>query len=129
MPYKWKGSTLLRGAAADAGGGSGPGARSSDGTLFALPIRHMALATRTMRYGQRRITRKLIRSFPLLGAVVAVATVVAVARRKGLARGVVDAALDFTPIVGFVKNALEVARGRDFIPDRPVARRVQGPRP
>jgi hypothetical protein len=96
---------------------------------FAFLSAIMAMATRTMRYGQRRITRKLIRSFPLLGAVVAVATVVAVARRKGLARGVVDAALDFTPIVGFVKNALEVARGRDFIPDRPVARRVQGPRP
>ena len=89
----------------------------------------MAMATRTMRYGQRRITRKLIRSFPLLGAVVAVATVAAVARRKGLARGVVDAALDFTPIVGFVKNALEVVRGRDFIPNRTVARRVQGPKP
>ena len=87
------------------------------------------MAIRTMRYGQRRITRKLIRSFPFLGAVVAVATVAAVARRKGLARGVVDAALDFTPIVGFVKNALEVVRGRDFIPDRTVARRVQGPKP
>ena len=74
-----------------------------------------------MRYGQRRVTRKLIRSVPFLGAVVAVATVAAVARRKGLARGAVDTALDFTPFVGFVKNALEILRGRDFIPDRSAA--------
>jgi hypothetical protein len=89
----------------------------------------MAIPTRAMRYGQRRITRKLIRSVPFLGAVVAVATVAAVARRKGLARGVLDAALDFTPFVGFVKNALEVARGQDFIPDRSAPRRVQSPKP
>ena len=88
------------------------------------------MATRAMRYGQRRVTRKLIRSVPFLGAVVAVATVAAVARRKGLARGVVDSALDFTPVVGFVKNALEVLRGRDFFPDRaPEPRRVQSRRP
>jgi hypothetical protein len=88
----------------------------------------MAMSSRAVRYGQRRITRKLIRSVPFLGAVVAVATVAAVARRKGLARGVADAALDFTPVVGAIKNALEVLRGRDFFPDRtapaqPVLRR------
>jgi hypothetical protein len=81
----------------------------------------MAVATYAVRYGQRRMTRKLIRSVPILGAVVAVATVAAVARRKGFARGVVDAALDFTPFVGAVKNALEILRGRDFLPDRNLA--------
>jgi hypothetical protein len=94
---------------------------------FALLSAIMAVATSAMRYGQRRITRKLIRSFPILGAVAAVATAAAVARRKGLARGVVDTTLDFIPFVGFVKNALEVARGRDFIPDRPAPRRVKSP--
>ena len=89
----------------------------------------MALATRTMRYGQRRITRKLIRSVPFLGAMIAIVTVAAVARRKGLVRGVVDSALDFTPFVGSVKNALEVLRGRDFFPDRAAApQRVQSRR-
>jgi hypothetical protein len=79
----------------------------------------MNIRTRAMRYGQRRITRKLFRAVPFLGAVVAVATVAAVARRKGLVRGTVDTALDFTPLVGAVKNALEILRGRDFFPDRP----------
>jgi hypothetical protein len=78
----------------------------------------MGIAAGTMRYGQRRMTRKLIRSIPILGAVIAVATAAAVARRKGLTRGLIDTALDFTPFVGSVKNALEVVRGRDFFPDR-----------
>ena len=88
----------------------------------------MGIASGTMRFGQRRMTRKLIRSIPILGAVIAVATAAAVTRRKGLARGAVDTALDFTPFVGAVKNALEVMRGRDFFPDRVVKAR-RGPRP
>ena len=30
-----------------------------------------------------------------------------------------DTALDFTPVVGTVKNMAEVGRGRDFISDKP----------
>jgi hypothetical protein len=61
----------------------------------------------------------LVRAVPLLGAAVAIATVAVAARRKGVIRGSLDTALDFTPVVGFLKNALEVLRGRDFFPDRP----------
>jgi hypothetical protein len=83
----------------------------------------MGISTQAIAYGQRRVTKKLIRSVPFLGAMVAVATLAAVARRKGLVRGSVDTALDFTPLVGAVKNGLEILRGRDFFPDRPVARK------
>lgn len=43
-------------------------------------------------------------------------------RRKGAVGGTVDAALDFIPFVGVLKNAAEVARGRDFIRDREIHR-------
>jgi hypothetical protein len=76
-----------------------------------------------MQYGQRRLTRKLVRAVPLLGAVVAVATITRAMRRKGMLGGVVDTALDFIPFVGGAKNAMEVVRGRDFIADRPGATR------
>ena len=39
--------------------------------------------------------------------------------RKGVVRGALDTALDFIPFVGGLKNAAEIARGRDFFPDRP----------
>jgi len=85
----------------------------------------MSVTSHVARYAQRRITRKLIRAFPILGAVVAVATVGAAMRRKGVVNGAVDTALDFTPFVGLVKNAVEIVRGRDLLADRPAA----GPRP
>ena len=42
----------------------------------------------------------------------------AAVRRKGAVRGTVDTALDFTPVVGGIKNVAEVMRGRDFLGDR-----------
>jgi hypothetical protein len=39
-------------------------------------------------------------------------------RRKGWVGGALDTALDFTPVVGTMKNMAEVGRGRDFIRDR-----------
>ena len=71
----------------------------------------MSVTSHAARYAQRRLTRKLIRAFPILGAVVAVATVGAAMRRKGVVNGAVDTALDFTPLIGLVKNAVEIVRG------------------
>jgi hypothetical protein len=39
-------------------------------------------------------------------------------RRKGVLGGAVHTALDFIPFVGGFKNVAEVARGRDFVPDK-----------
>jgi hypothetical protein len=83
----------------------------------------MAITSHAMRYAQRRLTAKLVRAMPLLGAVVAIATVAAAMRRKGVINGAVDTALDFTPFVGFVKNAVEIVRGRDLFADLPATRR------
>lgn len=59
-----------------------------------------------------------MRAMPLLGAIAALATLAVAIRRKGFFRGSVDAALDFIPVVGGVKNAAEVVRGRDLIRDK-----------
>ena len=62
---------------------------------------------------------------PIIGAALAVATVAATMKRKGFFRGALDTGLNATPFVGALKNAVELIRGRDFIPDRlPVAQPV-----
>jgi hypothetical protein len=52
-------------------------------------------------------------------------TLGAAIKRKGWFGGALDTALDFTPVVGTIKNMAEVGRGRDFIRDREVAIRVE----
>lgn len=81
----------------------------------------MSMRTQTVQYAQRRLTRKLSRSMPWIGALLALATLGATIRRKGLFKGTLDTALDFTPVVGGVKNLAEAVRGRDFIRDRRVS--------
>jgi hypothetical protein len=61
----------------------------------------------------------MARSVPFFGALVALGALGFAVRRKGLARGTVDTALDATPFVGAAKNVVEIVRGRDLIPDRP----------
>lgn len=78
----------------------------------------MGMTRQAIQYGQRRITRKLLRSVPLLGGLVAMATVARSVRRKGFVGGTVDTALDLIPFVSGAKNIVEIARGRDFIADR-----------
>jgi hypothetical protein len=39
-------------------------------------------------------------------------------RRKGVISGALDTGLNSMPFVGAAKNIIEVARGRDFFPDR-----------
>jgi len=77
------------------------------------------ISNRAARWGSARLSRRLSRSVPVLGAAIAVATVFASMRRKGLISGAFDTGLNAIPGIGAAKNLLEVARGRDFFPDRP----------
>jgi hypothetical protein len=72
------------------------------------------------RYARRRLTRQLYRAVPWLGSVVALATLGQAIARKGVLGGSLHTALDFVPFVGGAKIFLEVARGQDFIRDKPV---------
>lgn len=78
----------------------------------------MAVSTQLRQYAGRRITRRLMRSLPWIGSIIALATLGRAIRHKGVLGGTVDTALDFIPFVGGAKNLAEVARGRDFIPSR-----------
>jgi len=39
-------------------------------------------------------------------------------KRKGVLGGALDTGLNAMPGIGAAKNAIEIARGRDFFPDR-----------
>jgi hypothetical protein len=84
----------------------------------------MAISAQLKRYAGRRITRRLMRSMPWIGGVIALATVGRAIRQKGVLGGTVDTTLDFIPFVGAVKNLAEAVRGRDFIPERSTTPRI-----
>ena len=78
----------------------------------------MTMQQSAMRYGQRRLTRRLGRALPWIGTTLALAALASTIRRKGFVRGTLDTTLNAIPFVGGVKTAAEIARGRDFFPDR-----------
>ena len=81
-------------------------------------VRGMAKTQQLQRYATRKLARRLTRSIPYIGAVIAIATLGSAIRRKGWLRGTVHSGLDAIPYVGGVKNLAEAARGRDFLADR-----------
>jgi hypothetical protein len=80
----------------------------------------MTMKQQLKQYIGRRATKRLYRAMPWIGGAVALATLGAAIRRKGLLGGTANTVLDFIPWVGGAKNLAEVARGRDFIRDKPV---------
>lgn len=64
-----------------------------------------------------RVAKRLSRSVPFAGAVLAVAVTGQSVKRKGWLRGVLHTGLDAIPVLGAVKGAVEVFTG-DLIPDR-----------
>ncbi|MCA1563900.1 MAG: hypothetical protein LC804_27865 [Acidobacteria bacterium] len=78
----------------------------------------MAIAQRVGRWGAARMSRRLARSMPWIGAAVALATLGATVRRKGWIGGALDTGLNSVPFVGAAKNVAETVQGRDFFPDR-----------
>jgi hypothetical protein len=78
----------------------------------------MKLADNVVRWGGARLSRRLSRSLPWIGTAVAVATVFSTMRRKGVISGAFDTGLNAIPLVGAAKTIAEIARGRDFFPDR-----------
>jgi hypothetical protein len=60
---------------------------------------------------------------PVIGTAIAVATVIGTMRRKGVISGAFDTGLNAIPLLGTAKAAVELARGRDFFPDRAVTAR------
>ena len=76
------------------------------------------MTNRLTRWGGARLSRRVSRSIPILGAAIAAATIVATMRRKGVISGALDTGLNALPGIGAAKNVIELARGKDFFPDR-----------
>jgi hypothetical protein len=81
----------------------------------------MAMKPYVKRYAQRKLMKRVIRAVPVVGTLLAVATLGRTLRQKGLINGTISAALDAVPFVGGAKILAEAARGRDFLPDLPRA--------
>ena len=69
-------------------------------------------------WGGARLSRRVSRSLPWIGAAFAVVTVASTMRRNGVISFALDTLLNAVPFVGAAKNLVEVFRGRDFFPDR-----------
>ena len=82
----------------------------------------MAVGNKAMRWAALRGARRMSRSLPLAGTLIAMATLAGVVRRKGLLRGGLDAGLTAVPVVGALKLAAETLLGRDLIRDRQATR-------
>ena len=78
----------------------------------------MNITKQASRYAQMRLARRIGRSLPWVGGAIAILSLGAAIRQKGLFGGSIDTALNAVPFVGAFKNAAEVYRGRDFIKDR-----------
>ena len=55
---------------------------------------------------------------PFGGTAVALFLVGSDVKRKGLFKGAVNSGIDAIPVVGLVKNGIEIVRGKDFLPDK-----------
>ena len=70
------------------------------------------------RWAGRRLARRLGKSLPFVGALVALGFLAETMRRKGLMGGLADTALNAVPVFGALKNGIELFTD-DWIPDRP----------
>jgi hypothetical protein len=80
---------------------------------------------RIIRAGGYRIAMKVAKSVPLVGTALAVGLIGFEIKKKGIARGLVNTALDATPVVGLIKNTIEMFTG-DWLPDKATGRRGDG---
>jgi hypothetical protein len=77
----------------------------------------MGVLRHIIRAGGYRIAMKAAKTVPLVGTAVAVGLIGYEIRKKGIARGLVNTALDATPVVGLIKNTIEIFTG-DWLADK-----------
>ena len=64
-----------------------------------------------------RVARKVGKSVPLIGTAVVIGLMGYEIKKKGLFKGVVNTALDATPVIGTAKNVIELFTG-DWLSDK-----------
>ncbi len=70
-----------------------------------------------VRRGGWEITKKVLKSIPVIGTVFTVAFAGRDIQKKGIVPGALHVGLDVTPVVGTAKNVVEIFTG-DLIPDK-----------
>ena len=76
-----------------------------------------SLTRRAARAGGLKLARRLIKPIPIVGTAVALGFAGYEIRKKGWRNGLIHVGLDVTPIVGTVKDVIEIFTG-DLIPDK-----------
>lgn len=75
------------------------------------------LKRRLARAGGWKMARRLIKPIPVVGTVMALGLAGYEVKKKGALRGALHVGLDIMPVVGTVKDIIEIFTG-DLIPDK-----------
>ena len=65
-----------------------------------------------------QVAKRVAKMVPFGGTAVAIVLVGTDVKNKGLFKGVINSGIDAIPVVGLVKNGIEIVRGKDFLPDK-----------
>ncbi len=76
------------------------------------------LTRKAVQAGGWKVAKRVAKSIPYVGTVVAIGLVGYDIRRKGVVKGVLNSGIDAIPFVGAAKNVVEFFTG-DFLPDKP----------
>lgn len=77
-----------------------------------------SLSKKVAHVGGWAIAKRVAKSIPYVGTVMAIGLVGYDIKNKGVVKGVLNSGIDAIPVVGFAKNAVEFFTG-DFFPDKP----------
>ncbi|MEQ1645236.1 MAG: hypothetical protein ABL959_17435 [Pyrinomonadaceae bacterium] len=72
---------------------------------------------KVLHAGGWQVAKRVAKTIPFGGTVVAVVLVGSDIKNKGVVKGIINSGIDAIPFVGLAKNAVELVRG-DFIPDK-----------
>ena len=75
------------------------------------------MTRKVARAGGMRLARRIIKPIPILGTVVVLGFAGNDIRKKGWRNGLIHVGLDLTPVIGTVKDVIEIFTG-DLIPDK-----------
>ncbi len=78
-----------------------------------------SLKRKLAKAGGWTIAKRVAKSIPYVGTVMAIGLVGYDIKKKGVVKGVLNSGLDAIPFVGLGKNAIELFTG-DFFPDKNV---------
>ncbi len=94
-------------------------------TLKEMANTNRSITGKLARAGGWQLFKRGAKMLPFGGTVVVLTLVGTDIRRKGVVKGVINSGLDALPVVGLVKNGVELFTG-DFIPDKPEKEKRNG---